>query len=211
MANIERIGAVAAAAALILASCSSGTGQKASGTSTSSTPATSAVTSTPVTPSSLLLGASDLSGYSATSDPPATPVPCGSHFGDSSTSTTQAAVGFATPGSQQTVNETVVIFPSASTAATIATAFRTAGPSCAQFDDTTGPTRTYQVRSLPAPAVTADDVVAVALASPAHFYDLVLLRSGPRLAWISLGQVGNPVDSDVLASVATAAAHRLAS
>jgi hypothetical protein len=211
MASIERIGALAASAVLILASCSSGTGQKASGTSTSSMPTTSGMTPIPVTPSSLLLGGGDLSGYTTTSEPPATPVPCGSRFGDSSASTTQAAVAFATLGSQQTANETVAIFPSASTAATVAAAFRTAGPSCAQFDDTSGPTRTYQVRSLPAPAVTADDVVAVALASPAHFYDLVLLRSGARLAWVSLGQVGNPVDPDALASVAGAAARRLGS
>ena len=72
-----------------------------------------------------------------------------------------------------------------------------------------GPTTTYQVRPLTLPALTADDSFGVALASPAHFYDLVLLRSGARLAWLSLGQTGNPVDADALATVSTAAAHRL--
>jgi hypothetical protein len=159
----------------------------------------------------LLLGGADLAGYSATSDPGHTPVPCGSRFGDTAGSMTQSAVAFATSGSQQSVYETVAIYPSSAAAAAIAAVFRTTGPSCAQFDDTRGPTTTYQVRSLTLPTLTADDAMAVALASPAHFYDLVLLRSGARLAWLALGQVGNPVDQDVLSSVASAASLRLRS
>ncbi len=63
MANIDRIGAVAVAAGLILAVCSSG-GSKAAGTSTStSLPRRHTVA---VSPSSLLLGAAELAGYSAT-------------------------------------------------------------------------------------------------------------------------------------------------
>ncbi|HEY2302041.1 MAG TPA: hypothetical protein VGH66_09120 [Acidimicrobiales bacterium] len=211
MAKLDRVGALAAAAALILAACGSAGGQKAAGSSSSIVPSTTGMGPIPVTPSSLLLGGADLAGYSATSQPVLTPVPCGSRFGDASSSTTQAAVAFATSGSQQTVNETVALYPSAAAAAAVADAFRTAGPSCSDFDDTHGPTTTYQVRSVTPPAVTADDAVAVSLASPAHFYDLVLLRSGARIAWLALGQVGNPVDPDVLQSVATAASERLGS
>lgn len=209
MAKLERIGATAAVAALILASCSSGGGSKVAGTSTSAT-TTSATTPGTVAAPTLVLGGADLSGYSATSQPAATPVPCGSKFGDTSDSTTKMAVAFATSGNQQTVDETVAVYPSADAATAVAAAFRTAASSCAQFDDMQGPTTTYQVRALTLPAVPADDTVAVALASPAHFHDLVLLRSGARLAWLSLGQVGNPVDPDVLATVSTAASHRLA-
>jgi hypothetical protein len=212
MANIDRIGAVALmAAGLILASCSSAGGSKtAAGSSTTgSSPPPSSPTTVAVSPFSLLLGAVDLAGYSAEPQPGPTPIPCGSHFGDTSTSVSQGAAAFATAGSQQTVRETVAIYPSAAAAGAVATSFRTAGPSCAQFDDTNGPTTTYQVRTLTAPAV-ADDVVAVALASPAHFYDLVLVRSGARLAWLALGQIGNPVDPAVLTSVTSAAAQHLA-
>jgi hypothetical protein len=212
MANIDRIGAVALlAAGLILASCSSAGGSKtAAGSSTTgSPPPPSTATTVAVSPSSLLLGAGDLAGYTAAPQPGSTPIPCGSHFGDTSTSLAQGAAAFATAGSQQTVKETVAIYPSAAAAGAVATSFRTAGPSCAQFDDTNGPTTTYQVRTLTAPAVNGDDVVAVALASPAHFYDLVLLRSGARLAWLAVGQIGNPVDPAVFTSVTAAAAQRL--
>jgi hypothetical protein len=210
MAKLERIGATAAVAALILASCSSGGGSKVAGTSTSATNSSVATTPGTVAAPTLVLGGADLSGYSATSQPAATPVPCGSKFGDTAGSTTQKAVAFATSGSQQTVDETVAVYPSADAATAVTAAFRTAASSCAQFDDMQGPTTTYQVRSLTLPAIPADDTVAVALASPAHFHDLVLLRSGARLAWLSLGQIGNPVDADVLARVAMAASHRLA-
>ena len=212
MANLGRIGASAVAAGLILASCSSGGGSKATGSSTTaaSISSSSVATTIPVTPSALLLGGNDLAGYSTASQPGPTPIPCGSHFGDPSTSSAEAAVAFATAGTQQTVKETVALYPSTAAASMIAASFRTAGVSCAQFDDTNGPTTTYQVRTLTAPAVTADDVVAVSLASPAHFYDLVLLRSGARVAWLALSQIGNPVDPAVLNSVASAAAAHLA-
>jgi len=210
MANIDRIGAMAVAAGLILASCSSG-GTKAAGSSTTAAPTSSSTATTvAVSPSSLLVGAADLAGYAATAPPSPTPIPCGFHFGGTSTAAAQAAAAFATAGSQQTVKETVAIYPSAGAATALAVSFRAAGGSCAQFDDTSGPTTTYQVRTLTAPAAGADDVVAISLASPAHFYDLVLLRSGARLAWLALGQIGNPVDPAMLTAVTTAAAQHLA-
>jgi hypothetical protein len=213
MANIGRIAAVAVAVAaeLILASCSSGGGSKAAGsTTTTSLSSVSAPTTVAVTPTSWLLGAADLAGYSALTQSAPTPLPCGFHFGDTSTATTQAVAAYATAGSQQTVEETVAVYPSVAAATAVAASFRTAAASCSQFDDTTGPTTTYQVRTLTAPAVPADDVVAVSLASPAHFFDVVLLRSGARLAWLDLGQIGNPVDTGVFTSITSAAARRLA-
>ncbi len=211
MAKLEWIGVTATVAALMLASCSSGGGQTSASErpSSSAAPTTPATTPAPPTAAGLAIGAGDLSGYSAATQPAATPVPCGSKFGDTSASTTKTEVAFATPGNQQTVDETVAIYPSPEAATAVATAFRTAAPSCTQFDDMQGPTTTYQVRPLTLPARTADESFGVALASPAHFYDLVLLRSGARLAWLSLGQTGNPVDADALAAVSTAAAHRL--
>ncbi len=204
---------MAAPAALILAACGSGgrpEGRRLIVLASSRAPQDWARFRSPPHRSSS--AAADLAGYSATSQPVRTPVPCGSHFGDTSSSTTQAAVAFATSGSQQTVNETVALYPSAAAAAAVADAFRTAGAVMLGTSTTPqGPTTTYQVRSVTPPAVTADDAVAVSLASPAHFYDLVLLRSGARIAWLTLGQVGNPVDPDVLQSVATAASERLGS
>jgi hypothetical protein len=211
MAGIERFGAVAVLAGLIVAACSSGGAPKASGSSSTLAPTSrSTATTVAVSPASFLLGPADLAGYSATAAPAPTPLPCGFHFGDTSTASTRAAADFATAGSQQTAEETVAVYPSVAAATAMAASFRTAQASCSQFDDTDGPTRTYQVRALAAPTVPADDMVAVSLASPAHFYDLILLRSGAHLAWLALSQVGNPVDPAVLASVTTAAARRLA-
>src|SRR5579859_7565224 len=158
MASVDRIGVLVVAAGVILGSCSSGAGTKAAaGTSSTAPPASAATTTTaPVSPAFFLLGVADLAGYSPTAQPGPTPLPCGYHFGDTSTATSEAAA-FATAGSQQTVKETVAVYPSPAAATSVATSFRTTGASCSQFDDTTGPTTTYQVRALTAPAVPADD------------------------------------------------------
>jgi hypothetical protein len=116
-------------------------------------------------------------------------------FGITSGAEGHATVSFLAADNQGQVNETVATYPGSLAAGLVGTV-RTAMASCAE------------VQALSTPRLV-DDTVAVTVVDPAGFSDLVLLRSGSRVAWLVVSQRGSPIANGTLASVATRAASRL--
>jgi hypothetical protein len=225
-----RWAAAVAAAVLTLNGCSSSSHSQVrapaeSGTRAASTGGIPATTATPASPASppptdathlrgLLVSAKDLpAGFIAAPDTEAGDdsiglSPCGRPLLPVAGATAQVRAVFDRNGKQEQVVEQVAALDSSGAAALVAQV-RQVGESCPQFDRTNaGTTVTLQVTPIHPPAV-GQQVAGVQFGYSARFFDLVVIRSGQVDAVLVMSEVGNPVPTETMQAVVTAAGAKL--